>query len=433
MKASRAVCLSLSLLLLAACQNSPPPAYRSAFPGAQVRSQASSPMRNRDVLSLIQTYHQPLQQRSPELVALKYTAMRESAFAFYRATAFLYYQDLKQETPLASGPSVPLQGDFHLENMGTYLTSRGEFAYDLNDFDEAVQGPAAWDLARLAISIHLAAEPVGLKKSERQELIAHFLNRYVAQLQNVQRQPGILQQVLDERLLSEKPAQQVQQARTRFSRSAWLQEMTDGRRLRLNDKVRAISASEAQRVSAGVQLYARSRREDPRFFTLKDSASRIAGKGSLGRYRYLALVEGASLSPSDDLILEIKEAASPSAAYALPSRSVNQASRIVQAWQQGVPGADPYLGVTALDQLPAYVRELLPKETVNLEKVNKAKEYRDLLESVALIIARLHARSGHIPALLQQAQSQNRLIAAFADSYTEQVQADFEAFRRSGL
>ncbi|HEY9840026.1 MAG TPA: DUF2252 family protein [Candidatus Obscuribacterales bacterium] len=428
--------LSLLLaLVLLSCQSPFPPQLQGGFRGQPTLFQRQGAGRVRDPMPLIRQYHTPLQERNPELIQLKYQAMAESPFAFYRATAFLFYSDLKAETALAAAPQVPLQGDFHLENMGTYLTAQNTFAYDLNDFDEAVTGPNSWDLARLAVSIHLAADETGFKFKERQELIAHFLQSYLAQLQQIQRQPALLQQSLDERFLDEKAATQVSEARKRFSRPDWLAEMTDGRRFRLDDKIRPVTAQERQLIAAALAAYAGSRREGVGFFTLKDAASRIAGKGSLGRYRYITLIEGRSASPQDDLILEIKEAISPSATYAGAPRAHNEATRIVQAFQSSIPGADPLLGITRLSTpqgaLPAYVRELLPKETVNLEKVNKTKEYQGFLNSTALIIARMHARSGQSAALLQQTPRLLPAIQEFADRYAETVASDWKSFKNS--
>lgn len=419
------------ILLLSACQSSQMPQTRlGAQSGLFTRQKAGQ---SRNPMPLIQQFHAPLQARNPELIQLKYDAMRESPFAFYRATAFLFYNDIKSEAALASAPKVPLQGDFHLENMGTYISSQGSFGYDLNDFDEAFVGPNSWELARLAVSIHLAADETGFSFKERQELIAGFLNAYLAQVQQIQKQPALLQQILTERFLDEKAGKQVVEARERFSRPEWLNDMSDGRRLRIDDKVRPISAQERQSVATALQAYAASRREGAGFFTLKDAASRIAGKGSLGRYRYITLIEGRSAAPQDDLILEIKEAIVPSASYAGVSRSGNEAARIVQAFKTSLPGADPLLGITTLatpaGALPAYVRELLPKETVNLEKVNKFKEYQGFLSSSALIIARMHSRSGQAAAILKQTPVQ--AIAQFADSYAEVVASDWKTFKSS--
>lgn len=386
----------------------------------------------RDLMGLMQRYHAPLLQRDPALIQLKYQAMTESPFVFYRATAFLFYNDLKNEAALNAGVTVPLQGDFHLENMGTYRTAMGNFAYDLNDFDEAVSGPHSWDLARMAVSIHLAAAELGLNVQARQALIAHFFQRYLAHLQQIQAQPALLNQPLDERFLSEKPAKQVQQARERFDRAAWLAEMTRAGRFAYGDKLLPLAPDALQTVKSALTTYAQTRREGPAFFGLKDAASRIAGKGSLGRYRFVALIEGPSPSDKDDLILEIKEAAPPSAVYAgVPSNGDN-GQRIVQAYRYFLPQSDPYVGSTQIGKLPAYVREFLPDESVNLKKIKQASEYEAFLDSVALIIARAHARSGQVSALLQKTPALLPELGQFADRYYEQVLSDYQTFRNKG-
>ncbi|MBT9545276.1 MAG: DUF2252 family protein [Candidatus Sericytochromatia bacterium] len=385
--------------------------------------------RSRDPVALIQQFHKDLIQRAPELVRTKYQAMAESPFAFYRATAFLYYADMARETALASPLKIWTQGDFHLENMGTYRTQRGGYAYDLNDFDEAVQAPYTWELARLSASIQLAADETGFKGEERAAFVAHFLERYLYHLGQVSRSASLLAQPLTARYLSEKPAKAVAKA-TEFERAEYLAEMTQGGRLRLSEKMLALSPVMRKEAEAGLAVYARSRPEGPAFYKVKDAAARVAGKGSLGRYRYTLLVEGPSLSPLDDVLLEIKEAAVPSA-EAFAAARTDQATRILQAFRYFVPEPDPLLGVTRIHNLPAYVRELLPKETVDLSKLNKTKEYLEFLDTVALVGARAHARSGQAARILAESKSWQALLPTWSDKYAEQVGADWQAFRQA--
>jgi hypothetical protein len=140
--------------------------------------------------------------------------------------------------------------------------------------------------------------------------------------------------------------------------------------------------------------------------------------------------KGPSLSPVDDVLLEIKEAAVPSAEAFAASRT-DQATRIVQAFRYFVPEPDPLLGVTRIHNLPAYVRELLPKETVDLSKLNKTKEYLEFLDTVALIGARAHARSGQAARILAESKSWQTLLPTWSDKYAEQVGADWQAFRQA--
>lgn len=400
--------------------------------GALTAQRASATGRSRNLFQLIEQYHQPLVARNPDLIDLKYRAMKDSAFAFYRATAFLFYSDLANQQGFNQAVNVPLQGDFHLENLGTYRTASGDFAYDLNDFDEAVSGPFTWDIARLGVSIYLAAEETGFKNSEKKELSAYFLKAYGQALAAIQRNPALLQVPLSERYLSEKPAEQVSQARERFNRQAWIQEMAPTGRFALGSKIHPVPAAEQPTLQAAIQRYVQSRREGAAFFAVKDAAMRIAGKGSLGRYRYVVLMEGPTAAAHDDLILEFKEAITPSANYSgRRMSSSHEGQRIVSAYRQLLPQVDPYLGVTSLGSLPAYVRELLPDEAVNLEKVNKMGEYREFLDSVALIIARAHSRTGQGARILSELSQQEASLLDFIESYTEQVESDYRAFRQS--
>lgn len=420
--------LLLSLLVFTSCANQSAPALQGQNQGL-MRAAATH---KRDPLPLIRKFHAALITRAPALVQLKYQAMQESPFAFYRATAFLYYQDVAPIAALQSPIQILQQGDFHLENLGTYY-ARNTYAYDLNDFDEAFQGPWVWELARCAVSVQLAAAEAGFSKSERDELVAHLSTRYLAHLQALTQQPGSLSQPLSAAFVTEKPRKALEKA-AQYNPTEWIAEMTVNGRFRPSDKVQPVSPAIAQEVAAAVANYAAQRRENSGFFRVKDTATRIAGKGSLGLYRYLALVEGPTPAPADDHILEIKEAITPSA-QVLQRRTSENGTRIVKAFHYFLPSPDPLLGTTHIHRQEAYVRELLPKETVNLEKLNKKSEYRDFLDTVALVAARAHARSQQGARILQEAQSPQALhqrIGTFAQSYAAQVESDFETFRRSG-
>jgi uncharacterized protein (DUF2252 family) len=420
--------LIVSLLVFTSCASQSAPALQGQNQGL-LRAAAAH---KRDSLPLIRKFHAPLLARNPALVQLKYQAMQESPFAFYRATAFLYYHDIAQMAALQSPIHILQQGDFHLENLGTYRAGNA-YAYDLNDFDEAFQGPWIWELARCAVSVQLAAEEAGFSPAERDAFVADLTTRYLIHLQALNQQPGSLRQPLGAASVTEKPRKALAKA-AQFNPAEWIAEMTINGRFRTSDKVQPVSPAIAQEVASAIASYAAQRREPSGFFRVKDTATRIAGKGSLGLYRYLALVEGATPAPGDDHILEIKEAITPSA-QALQSRTSGNGSRIVKAFQYFLPGADPLLGTTQIHRQEAYVRELLPKEAVNLEKINKKSEYRDFLDTIALVAARAHARSQQGARILQEAQTPQILqqrIGSFAQSYATQVQSDFEAFRRSG-
>ena len=78
-----------------------------------------------------------------------------SPFAFYRAGARIMATDLAK-TPV-SGLMVQACGDAHLANFGLYASPERKLVFDLNDFDETLQGPWEWDLKRLAASAVVSA------------------------------------------------------------------------------------------------------------------------------------------------------------------------------------------------------------------------------------------------------------------------------------
>ena len=87
----------------------------------------------------------------------KHKKMRESAFAFLRATFWRWAETIVEVCPdLAKAPAVLAVGDIHLENFGTWRDAEGRLIWGVNDYDEAAEMPYALDLVRLAVSAALA-------------------------------------------------------------------------------------------------------------------------------------------------------------------------------------------------------------------------------------------------------------------------------------
>ena len=93
----------------------------------------------------------------PADLELKHTRMRETAFSFLRATFYRWAQMWPLvRRDLAKAPQVLAVGDLHLENFGTWRDKEGRLAWGVNDFDEAYPMAYTNDLVRLAASAHLA-------------------------------------------------------------------------------------------------------------------------------------------------------------------------------------------------------------------------------------------------------------------------------------
>jgi hypothetical protein len=90
---------------------------------------------------------------------LKHANMKAAVFPFLRATYYRWAQVWPKLCPdLSKGPHVLAVGDLHVENFGTWRDIEGRLIWGVNDFDETHPMSYANDLVRLAVSAHLASE-----------------------------------------------------------------------------------------------------------------------------------------------------------------------------------------------------------------------------------------------------------------------------------
>ena len=103
-------------------------------------------------------------QRRPVLD--KHAKMAWSPFQFLRGSAQLYYADLasgvlKLPGPLLKAPLTRIVGDCHLANFG-FFSEEGSYGDTViwapNDYDDAAEGHAVFDLARFCISLFLIVD-----------------------------------------------------------------------------------------------------------------------------------------------------------------------------------------------------------------------------------------------------------------------------------
>jgi Uncharacterized protein conserved in bacteria (DUF2252) len=106
----------------------------------------------------------------------KHKVMRDSAFMFLRATYFRWARRIPQICPeLMDAPRPLCIGDLHLENFGTWRDADGRLVWGVNDFDEAAAMPYTLDLVRLATSIRLAPDRAVSGHEAARLLIAGYL------------------------------------------------------------------------------------------------------------------------------------------------------------------------------------------------------------------------------------------------------------------
>ncbi|MGH8907433.1 MAG: DUF2252 family protein [Egibacteraceae bacterium] len=196
----------------------------------------------------------------------KHTRMKEGPFPFLRATFYRWAQRWPQLCPkLAKAPSVLAVGDIHVQNYGTWRDSEGRLAWGVNDFDDAWVIPYTSDLVRLATSAELA-EGVNLRMKD---ICGAILAGYKKGIREENPRPFVLAE-----------------------RNGGLRRLSI-ERLRL-DPVTYWAKREANLTSfkgalpdGARQLFAVSMPEGLSFSPRR----RVAGLGSLGRPRFVALAD----------------------------------------------------------------------------------------------------------------------------------------------
>jgi len=114
-----------------------------------------------------QSYEAWLAQRIvllPADLKIKHAAMAEGVFTFLRATFYRWMQLWPDVCAVENrAPPVLGVGDLHVENFGTWRDVEGRLAWGINDFDEAYNLPYTLDLVRLAASAHIAVREARLQ------------------------------------------------------------------------------------------------------------------------------------------------------------------------------------------------------------------------------------------------------------------------------
>ena len=303
----------------------------------------------------------------PADLARKHQTMREAIFPFFRATFYRWAQLWPDVCPeCAEAPELLAVGDLHVENFGTWRDVEGRLVWGINDFDEVSRMPYTIDLVRLAASAHLAVDTERLGIAHR-DACGAVLDGYKAGLEAGGR-PWVLGASHD-----------------------WLYEMV---KPSLRDPVGFWQNLQALPTVEG-RVPGNARRGLGKMMPGKESvyktAHRVAGMGSLGRQRYVALA-GFEGGP---VCREAKALATSAWDWARGDDS--QPIRYQKALDIAVRAHDPFVRL----QGRWIVRRLAPDcSKIDLAQFPRERDETRLLHAMGWETANMHLGSGRAKEVL---------------------------------
>jgi uncharacterized protein (DUF2252 family) len=326
--------------------------------------------------------------RLPSFLKMKYDAMYNDRYRFFRATAHLFFEDISTYSFLQSTPHTWLCGDLHLENYGSYKGDNRLAYFNVNDFDECILGPCSFDIVRMLCSIFVASGNLGVTKQDADYLCNYFTNTYFEKLE--QGYIRVLEKETTKGIVKEFLTEIESRKRKKFLESKTILKK-NGRKL-IIDNIHLVALPDSEKEQL-VRLYTRwsEKMQHAEFYKIRDIAIRIAGTSSLGLRRYAVLIEGKG-SPNENYLLEMKESRKSCGqkySKAPQPKWKNEAHRIIEVQRRVL--SDPPALLNSIDLIGRnYVmKELQPiadRIDYNLFKGN-IKKLKQILGNMASIYA----------------------------------------------
>lgn len=330
----------------------------------------------------------------------KHALMKEGPFPFMRATFYRWAQTWPEASPETfKAPLALAVGDLHVENFGTWRDVEGRLIWGINDFDEVAWMPYTCDLVRLATSALLEISVDHLHSIEPKLACARILQGYKDGLRARGRvfvlaeHHPVLREMAVERLKD-----------------------PEGFWARLN----AIPSVRQEPPPGATKALRRMLPERGLKYRV---VHRVAGLGSLGRRRYVALVPWRH----GTIAREAKELAESAWFFAHP-RSRNPGILYQEALDKSVRGPDPFVALRG----HWLVRRLAPDCCrIELASLPEKHDAARLLHAMGFETANVHLGSRDAAVFSKDlaARPANWLFKA-ALAMVKSVHADWEEWKQ---
>ncbi|WP_318306282.1 DUF2252 domain-containing protein [Amycolatopsis solani] len=382
-------------------------------------------------------------------LTLRTQALASSAWAFFRGTSPLYYRDLGELPKSAyatAGGDVWLTGDAHLENTGADRGADNEEQFALNDTDDAWRGSWTWEVRREAVSIVLAGRANGRSASRIATDVDTFVAEYAQWI-------GKFHGTDDEaswRLTASNTSDLVGDlidASAGDKRADLVAKWTTGGHFKSDPELQTVSAATRTQIADAVAAYRTTAGQPLKTSeaVVKDVRRRTgAGTGSLGRFRWYALVEGDTTAASDDRILELKQEVDPAPKQLAPNATAltgGQRPALALRWLAN--RSDPLAGWASVGSTPVLVKEKSPfAEDLEIGDLTSTAIWDDTVRDVGRLLAAAHSRADQdipgtglaysadaaIDGAITSVPGLQAETRAFATSYADQVTTDWHAY-----
>ncbi len=309
--------------------------------------------------------------------------MAASPFGFLRGSAKLFFEILRQFPELGQGPGGEgvVVGDLHMANFGAYEIDVGRehrLVFGLNDFDEAEVAPHRFDVLRALTSIFLARHELALSMRDALGFGEAFLRGYLTPLPR--RPPAVVMALLAR--AAERSTDDLLSSRlTRRGSFRY------GLRYQpLSGAILKILPAVLERFRLGLDA---ATRPAAQCFVPRAAAFRIAGTGSVGRFRMAVLCTG-KRAP---WLLDLKAQPSRGApAERDTGGSLSGAARVLDAVTRCLEGRPRLAGTSAIAGTSLYVRRLTPEEDkLDLAQLRR-KDLAELFPYLGAITGIAHRR-----------------------------------------
>jgi hypothetical protein len=286
-------------------------------------------------------------------------------------------------------------GDLHVENFGTWRDVEGRLIWGINDFDEAWPLPYTSDLIRLSTSALLAS-----LSCEPKAATAAILAGYVAALNAGGRPYALAEHHNALRLMAV--------ARLHAPEKFW-------------EKLHALPEVTDEPPAGALKAIARMMPESGLHWRL---VHRIAGLGSLGRERYVALADWRGGS-----IAREAKALAPSACAWAENQKGAAPIRYQEALDTAIRCRDPFVRV----QKRWIVRRLAPDcSRIELAALPKERDEIRLLRAMGFEAANVHLGGASPRVLLADLKTRPKgWLYEAAKKMEKAVLADFDAWRNA--